>query len=189
MTRRVKWNLKQAAGPRLRCFFGCAVLICAFSTGTFACGQVDCVQNHRPCTTSESKQMQNKICLDELAPANLFVSHSVRLRGTFFDPSGAPLNFDSVKPDHHTIVQIKSIATGAILYAVPLHSDGEFEFQSVPEDKYRLILVWMKNGRFKRLPLVDQPSELQCAGFKECRITSTIKFHGSDNPIDSCPPK
>ena len=47
MTRFGKQNLKQAAGPRLRCFFVCVLLISVFSFGTVAWGQVDCVQNHR----------------------------------------------------------------------------------------------------------------------------------------------
>ncbi len=133
--------------------------------------------------------MFNAICKAEKAPANLFVAHSVRLTGTFFDPTGAPIDFDSIKPDHQTIVQIKSPASGEVLFAVPLRTNGEFEFELVPEGNYRLILVWMKDGKFERLPLTDQPKEIRCSDLKECRITSTITFHGSDNPLDYCAPK
>jgi hypothetical protein len=167
------------------------LIACVLAFSLQSPAQMVCVNaaEHRPCTESESKEMRDKICRDEPAPANLFVSHPVRLSGIIYDPSGAPIDFDSIKPDHHSIVQIKSVATGATLFAVPLRSDGQFEFEFVPEGTYRLILVWMKDGRFERLPLADQPKEMRCSDDKECRITSTIRFHGTDNPVDSCPPK
>ena len=156
-----------------------------------AVAQVICVntKDHRQCTESEAKEMQAKICREEPAAPNLFVSHPVRLSGVFLDPSGAPIDFDSIKPDHHTIVEIKSVATGATLFAVPLRSNGQFEFEFVPEAIYRLILVWMKDGKFERLPLADQPERINCTEEKTCRVTAVIRFHGSDNPTDSCPPK
>jgi hypothetical protein len=140
-------------------------------------------------TPAECREAQKRLCKEEPAPANLFVAHTVRLTGMFLDPTGAPIDFDSIKPDHQTVVQIKSVSTGAILLAVPLRSNGEFEFESVPEGSYRLILVWIKDGNFERLPLADQPKETRCSDLKECRISSTITFHGTDNPIDLCPPK
>ena len=152
-------------------------------------GQTVCISDGHPCTSEESRKMLLAQCEAEEAPANLFVAHPVRLSGTFFDASGAPIDFDSIKPDYRTIVQIKSPETGAILFAVPLRQNGEFEFESVPEGSFRLILVWMKNGKFERLPTADQPKEIRCSDLKECKIKSTITFHGSDNPIDYCAPK
>jgi len=167
-----------------------AILACLLAV-PLAHAQTVCLNanEHRPCTESENKQMQEKICRDEPIPANLFVAHPVRLAGEFFDPSGAPIDFDSIKSDHQTIVQIRSPKSGETLFAVPLRSNGQFEFELVPEGIYRLILVWMKDGKFERLPLVDQPKELTCSELKECRISSKITFHGSDNPTDFCPPK
>ena len=164
---------------------------CAFLACFRAYAQTVCMNaaEHRPCTEVEAKEMQDKICHDESAPANLFVAHPVLLTGRFLDPSGAPINFDAIKHSHQTIVQIKHPVSAVILFAVPLRPSGEFEFESVREGNYRLILVWMKDGGFKRLPLSDQPKEIRCSDLRECRISSVITFHGSDNPIDSCPPK
>jgi hypothetical protein len=111
------------------------------------------------------------------------------LTGTLFDPTGAPINFDAVRPDHHSIVQIKDVKSGQVLFAVPLRPNGEFEFESVPSGEYRLIVVWMKDGKFSRLPLADQPKALICSDPKECRVSTIITFHGTDNPTDACPPK
>ena len=152
-------------------------------------GQTLCVANGRACTAEETRQLHEQECLAEKAPANLFVVHPVRLTGTFIDPSSAPIAFDALRLDHRTIVQIKSSASGEILFAVPLRQNGEFEFELVPEGAYRLILVWMKDGKFTRLPLADQPKEIHCSDSKECRISSVLSFHGSDNPIEFCPPK
>jgi hypothetical protein len=178
----------------LRCFLGGCFqkgLALAALAAMTAGAQTVCANSadHRPCTDSEAKEMQTKICRDEPTPANLFVSHPIRLAGAFFDPTGAPINFDSIKPGHRTIAQIRDVATGAVLYAVPVHANGEFAFDSIPEGSYRLIIVWMSDGRFERLPLADQPKEMRCVDLKECRISSTITFHGTDNPIDFCPPK
>ena len=140
----------------------------------------------KPCTDKEVYEM---VCQPENSPANLSVAQQVRLIGTFLDPTGAPLNFDAVRPDHHAIVQIRDVKSGQILYAVPLRASGEFEFESVPAGEYRLIIVWMKDGKFSRLPLADQPKAMLCSNSKECRISMTISFHGTDNPIDWCPPK
>jgi hypothetical protein len=140
----------------------------------------------KPCTDKDVDEM---VCKPEKAPANLSVAHPVRLVGTFLDPSAAPLNFDAVRPDHHSIVQIKDVKSGQILFTVPLRPNGEFEFESVPTGEYRLIVVWMKDGKFSRLPLTDQPKAILCSDLKECKIKSILSFHGTDNPVDWCPPK
>jgi hypothetical protein len=181
------FGITKRRGFWLRCFLGGAVqrgLLVALLVSSSALAQTVCVG-----TPAECREAQKRLCAEEPALANLLVSHSIQLVGTFFDPTGAPISFDNIKPDHHTIVQIKSVATGSILFAVPLRSNGGFEFESIPEGSYRLILVWMRDGEFERLPLADQPKEIRCADLKECRISSTIAFHGTDNPIDSCPPK
>jgi hypothetical protein len=161
-----------------------ALFAAVLSAPTIALGQTVCLG-----TDAECRAAQKQLCKDEPAPANLSVAHPVRRSGTFFDPTGAPIDFDAVKPDHRTIVQIKSPVSGEILFAVPLRPNGDFEFELVPQGNYRLILVWMKDGKFTRLPLADQPKEIRCSDMKQCRISSVISFHGTDNPIDFCPPK
>jgi hypothetical protein len=47
----------------------------------------------------------------------------------------------------------------------------------------------MHDGKFARLPLADQPTQMACKEEKECHIVATIRFHGTDNPIDLCPPR
>ena len=193
-TRCESFRFPKQRGFWLRCFLGAAigvsplVSMLAVSPELLA-GQTVCVANGRACTPEESRAIHEQECRDEPAPPNLFVAHRVRLTGSFLDPSGAPIDFDSIKTDHHTVVQIKAVQTDEILFAVPLRANGEFEFESVPEGTYRLILVWMKDGAFARLPLADQPKKIECSDSKECSIRAVLTFHGSDNPIDTCPPK
>jgi hypothetical protein len=181
------FRISKQRGIWLRCFLGAVILPglgLAVVVASPSLAQTVCLG-----TPAECKEAQKQLCIDEPAPANLFLAHSARLSGTFFDATGAPIDFDSIKPDHQTIAQIKSPETCAILFAVPLHPNGEFEFELVPEGSYRLILVWMKDGKFQRLPLADQPKEIRCSELKNCRISSTITFDGTDNPIDYCAPK
>ena len=175
------------AGPRLRCFLSTAIrpiLGLALMIAAPAWAQVVCVA-----TPEECVEAQKQLCKNEPAPANLFVAHSVRLSGAFLDSTGARLDFDSIKPGYQTIIQIKNAESGEIIFAVPLRKNGEFEFESVPAGSYRLIAVWMHNGKFQRLPLANQPSRMECKDETECRVIAAISFHGTDNMIDSCPPK
>ena len=99
------------------------------------------------------------------------------------------MNPDALAPNSHTIVQIKSATTGEVLFAVPLSPKGEFDFESIPAGKFRLILVSKKGSELRRLPLADQPKEIRCKDQKDCRVDSTITFHGTENPLEFCPPK
>ena len=140
----------------------------------------------KPCTAEDVDTM---VCKPEKAPPNLSVAYPVRLAGTLIDSNGALVNFDSVRSDYQSIIQIRNAESGEIIFAVPLRKNSEFEFESVPAGSYRLIAIWMHNGKFERLPLADQPTQMTCGNEKECRIVATIRFHGTDDPIDSCPPK
>jgi len=157
--------------------------------GLFGASRTSLAQTYCFGTVEECKAAQEQLCREEPAPANLSIAYQVRLNGTLLDPVGVPISFDHVSPDHRSIVQIKNTKTNQILFAVPLRSNGQFEFESVPAGQYRLIVVWMKDGKFYRLPLTDQPGPLICSDMKECKVNATVKFHGTDNPIDSCPPK
>lgn len=149
--------------------------------------QAFCIgKNGKDCTDAEFNE---RFCKPEKAPANLFLAQPAQISGTFLDPTGTPLNFDAIKPEYHTIAQIKSLDTGVVLFAVPVNAKGQFEFESVPAGNYRLIVVWMKDGKLRRLPLTDQPAEIRCSGSTECNFRSVLATHGTDNLVDFCPPK
>jgi hypothetical protein len=160
----------------------------ALSTAYIALSaQTMCVgKNGTPCTGDGGV---GTACNAEKTPANLSVSSPVHLTGKLIDASGAPIDFDSLKSGYQTIIQIRNPDSREVIFAVPLRKNGEFEFELVPAASYRLIAVWMHDGKFGRLPLADQPEQLACKEEKDCRLVATIRLHGTDNPIDFCPPK
>jgi hypothetical protein len=153
--------------------------------------QTNCIneKEHRPCTESESKEMQDYICRKESAPANLFVAHPVQLSGTLVDETGAPFSLDDLSSGSKTLLQIKDLKNGEIIFEVPLRKDGRFNFKSVPAGNYRMIIVWMKNGKLERPPLFDQPRPIYCDSTEICNVKQIIHGHGTDDPVDQCPPK
>ncbi len=176
-----------AAGPRLHCFLGVAIQCGLFWTtiaAVPAIAQTVCMGTPTECSVG-----REQLCKSEPAPANLFISHDVRVHGTLLDPAGAPLNFGKIQSDSRTILQIRDPKTGKTLFFAPLRVNGEFDFEHVPAGTYRLIAVWMKDGKPGRLPLADQPNAMSCTNAKECEINPVIRFHGTDNLIDFCPPK
>jgi len=171
----------------LRCFLSGGFqlgLAFAILVGASAPAQTVCLGSPAEC-----REAQVRLCKEEPAPANLLVACPVQLTGTLIDSTGAIVEFDNVKSDHQTIVQIRNAESGEIIFAVPLRKTGEFKFDLVPAGSYRLIAVWMHDGKFARLPLADQPTQMACKEEKECHIVATIRFHGTDNPIDLCPPR
>jgi hypothetical protein len=122
-------------------------------------------------------------CADEKVLPNLFMVKSVKLNGVLLDETGAPVIFEK------TLVQIRDQKTNTVLLSASLNEKGQFDFGLVPADEYRFLALWMKDGKIRRLPIADQPKTLSCSGEKECNLTIVIHFHGTDNPIDFCPPK
>jgi hypothetical protein len=180
----------------LRSFLGSRLPIARFLVSTILVGMflsthafpqwVCAGKGGKPCTNAEINEM---VCKPEKAPVNLIIDYPVKLSGIFIDQSGAPIDFDEIDPKYQTIVQIKSQDTEQILFAVPLRTDGRFEFERVPSGAYRLILVRVREGKFFRLPTADQPNLMHCSDKDDCTVHQTITFHGSDNPVDWCPPK
>jgi hypothetical protein len=162
-----------------------------FVSSKIGFAQANCIneEEHRPCTESESKEMQDYICRTEPAPANLFVAHPVQLSGTLVDETDAPFSLDDLSSGSKTLLQIKDLKKGAILFEVPLRKDGRFEFKLIPAGNYRMIIVWMKNGKLERPPLFDQPQPIHCDSTGICNVKQIIHGHGTDDPVDQCPPK
>jgi len=122
-------------------------------------------------------------CEDEKVLPNLSIAKPVMLSGILLDESGAPIVFDK------TLVQIKDQKTNKVLLSASLDERGHFNLGPVPAGEFRFIAIWLKDGKLQRLPTTDQPKDLFCSVDKECNLTIVIHFHGSDNPIDFCPPK
>ncbi len=153
-------------------------------------GQWICIgKDGRPCTPEELKDAVAEICREEKAPPNLSVSKPVRLAGTLRDETGAFVDFDKEVPGTRTIVQIRDAEKGTVLFESALEKGGQFQFGSIPAGSFRLVAIWTKDNKVKRLPLADQPRTMSCTEATECRVDAVIHFHGTDNPIDMCPPK
>jgi hypothetical protein len=122
-------------------------------------------------------------CADEKVTPNLSISKPVKLNGTLLDETGAPIIFE------RTLVQIRDQKTDAVLLSAPPDEKGKFDLGRVPAGEFRFIAVQLRAGKTVRLPLADQPKALICSDDAECRLKIVIHFHGTDNPIDFCPPK
>jgi hypothetical protein len=159
--------------------------ICALiSFPAFSSGQNVCIgKGGNPCTPEESRQIQEQLCKAEASPPNLSVASPARLTGALLDPTGAPIVFEKI------MVQIKAPKTDTVLRSVPVDGKGHFDLGLTPAGQFRLIAMVLKDGKPGRLPLAEQPRALTCPNENDCRLEITIRFHGTDNPIDFCPPK
>jgi hypothetical protein len=135
--------------------------------------------NGKPCSTDPKMRW----CDDEKVMPNLSITKPVKLGGVLLDETGAPIIFD------RTLVQIRDHKTNTVLLSASLNEKGQFDFGLVPAGEYRFLAVWLKDGKIRRLPIADQLKNLSCSSEKACNLTIVIHFHGSDNPIDFCPPK
>jgi hypothetical protein len=165
--------------------FALIISICILAlSSTTAPAQTLCLgKSGKPCTPEEARQVLEQRCKDEASPPNLSIASSVRLTGVLLDPTGAPITFEK------TMVQLKDPRSNAVLRSAPLDSEGRFDFGVVPAGQFRFIAVMLKDGKPARLPLADQPEALSCSRADECRLEITIHFHGTDDPVDFCPPK
>jgi len=180
-------SFKRTAGLWLRCFLGGVIhQILAFgilaTTPTLA--QTVCVG-----TPAECEEGQKLLCENEPAPANLTIARPVRLLGSLIDSVGAQVDFDHVVTGTKTIIQIRDPKNGAVLFEAPLQKESLFQFDLIPAGSFRLIAIWTKDGKVRRLPLADEPTPMTCGAGPVCRLDAVIHFHGTDNPIDMCPPK
>jgi len=132
-------------------------------------------------TPEQCREAQTRLCAEEQAPANLQIKTSKTIAGTVIDQTGAA--FEKVA------VQLRSPGTGDVLRTSPA-VDGKFSLGKVQAGSYRLIVVQMQPSGPQRLKMFDQSESLSCTDIgTECRLTVMPKVHGTDNPIDDCPPK
>ena len=143
-------------------------------------GQTFCItKDGKPCPSD----VENRYCADEKVMPNLSVAKPSRLSGILLDPTGAPITYKD------TLVQIRNPQTGTVLFSASLDGKGQFDLGTVPAGEFRFIALLIKDGKFNRLPLADQPTALSCNNETACNLKIVIHFHGTDDPIDSCPPR
>jgi hypothetical protein len=165
--------------PALHILIGCLAVLSALTATEKSTAQTVCIGSDKEC-----KEEQERLCREEPAPANLIVSKQQRIRGVLLDESGAVFVFEN------TFVQLRDAKTRQVLRQVLANPKGEFELGVVTGGSYRLVAVHRRrDGVLTRLPLTEQPGLMTCSGDEDCKITAVQKIHGTDNPIDSCPPK
>ncbi len=133
-------------------------------------------------TIEQCREAQKRLCADEKAPANLDLADAKTVIGTVLDQTGA-------KFERGVAVQLRSPKSGAVLRTATV-GDGDFSLGELQPGLYRLIVVKIGASSPERLKMFDQPQRLICqdAGSR-CSLTVMPIVHGSDNPIDFCPPK
>jgi hypothetical protein len=150
------------------------------SFSSFVLAQTVCIgADGKPCPVDP----QMRWCKAEPTPANLRIVKPAHFSGVLFDKSGAPITFE------HPVAQLREPATGKVLFSSPVDEHGAFDFTAVPPGDFRFIVFSVVNAKPVRLPLMDQPKLLHCDGEPECKVKVVLDMHGTDNPIDFCPPK
>ncbi len=153
------------------------LLIALFASGGSLFSQTVCTG-----TVEQCKEAQKKLCADEKTPANLSLVAKHQISGAVFDMSGTPLSGDYQ-------AELRSGKSGR-LAAISKLTEGSFHLGVVQPGSYRLIIVRLTSAGRERPPLMDQPKSLTCTGVGlECTLSITLSLHGTDNPIDICPPK
>jgi hypothetical protein len=131
-------------------------------------------------TPSESREALQELCLHEKAEPNLSLSSPTSLEGVIRDQAGAVLAGEFFVVLRNT----DGVERGATQLRV-----GKFSFSGLKQGKYRLIVVRLKAGKWTRPYLFDQPGSSSCASSGICKLDLVLKLHGTDDPIDFCPPK
>jgi hypothetical protein len=153
-----------------------------FATLVFSCSplfaQADCLGTPEQCAAAA----QSRLCAEERADANLEIGRRTMLQGFVLDQTGAVLGKGFG-------VQLREVPTGKVLQFSALAEDGRFRFDPLPAGNYRMIIVRSEHGSVARLKMFDQPQALRCGGSGECVLELNLTLHGTDNPIDQCPPK
>jgi hypothetical protein len=139
----------------------------------------------QPCTLREAEEMHEHICKSEVVRPNLIVEKSTRLSGVLLDETGAPYGNAG-----KTVVQIRDAKVGTVLNSSAIDPHGQFDLGIVNAGLFRLIVaIKGKDGKLARPPLADQLPVANCTSQTDCRIQSKIHLHGTDDPLEFCPPK
>jgi len=129
-----------------------------------------------------SPEAFRRLCADEKAPPNLQLPDAKLVEGTVIDQSGA-------KFETGVAVQLRSPKSGEIVRSAQV-SNGDFSLGQIESGSYRLIVVKTDGSGTKRLVGFDQSKSLVCeAAGPICKLSVMPTLHGTDNLIDSCPPK
>ena len=103
------------------------------------------------------------------------------IQGTVRDTTGAFLK--------GYLVQIRDTASGITLQSAAINANGLFEIAHIKQGKYRFVIVTLWDGKVVRPPLFDQPVAQRCDRSAICLLDTVLRVHGTDNPLDFCPPK
>jgi len=133
-------------------------------------------------TAEQCREAQTRLCAEEKTPGNFELSDSRFVEGTVIDQAGA-------KFETGVAVELRSPKSGEILRSAQV-SNGDFSLGQIQPGFYRLIVVKTGGSGVKRLVAFDQPQSLACeAPGPICKLSVMPTVHGTDNLIDSCPPK
>lgn len=153
------------------------LLIAIWGSSSFLFGQTVCTG-----TTQQCIEAQHKLCASEPAPVNFELSKDRIVTGAVRDQTGA-------KFEGSIGVQLRVPEKGAILRSV-VAKQANFSLGQVKAGSYRLIVVKLGKRKVERLVMFDQPTSLTSADDSGiCRLSVVPIVHGTDNPIDYCPPK
>jgi len=122
-------------------------------------------------------------CKGERVTRNLTVAGPVKLTGSLFDGTGAPIRYNQ------TIIQVRKLQKNKVLSSAVLDQQGRFDLGTVPAGEYRLIAFRMEGKKVSRLPTFDQPKPVSCSSEHECKLEIVLAMHGTDQPFEFCPPK
>jgi hypothetical protein len=122
-------------------------------------------------------------CKGEKVSPNLTIARPVKLTGSLFDETGAPIRFNGAT------IQVRDPSKNNVLFSAKLDQQGRFDLGMVPAGKYRLVAFRMEGKMASRLPLFDQPKPVACSSGNECKLDILLVVHGTDQPFEFCPPK
>ena len=162
------------------------LLVAILGSSSFLFAQLVCVG-----TTEQCKKAHRELCASEPAPANLELSEDKFVTGTVLDVSGATFNdVDATGVNLIDVgVELRAPNTSVVLQSTAARN-GTFDFGKVKAGSYRMVVVKRSPRGPERLKLWDQAKSLACKGSTtKCEITVVLTIHGTDNPIDFCPPK
>jgi hypothetical protein len=157
-------------------------VMCALIFGLLCCSGTGLTQTVCLGTPAGCREAQKQLCTNEKAETNIAIGGAKSLHGDVRDQTGAtfPAGY---------VVQLRDAATGQVLQSSVLDSAGRFSFADLPTARLRLIVVRLMGEKVVRPPLFDQPSSLACQGSQDCVLKIVLKGHGTDDPLDNCPPK
>jgi hypothetical protein len=131
-------------------------------------------------SAAQCEKRQTRLCKAEKAAPNLNLSSATTVRGTVRDGSGEVIS---------TRYSIEIRDTDGVVIADAVLKAGRFEFPDLEKGSYRMLVLRFVGEKKLRPDLFDQPGESVCGSANECDLNIVLKLHGTDDPLDFCPPK